>query len=322
MIIFLYGPDSYRSREKLKNLKNKFINEIDQSGDSITVMDGEKISLEKLNEYYAASSLFSSKRMVVVENISLNKSLNIQNSILDYIKQREDDENIIIFWDETAGEKMGKNKLFNYLSKLKFAEKFNNLNDAELKKWIKDEAAEAGLSVDNQAISILMAYFEKNMWQLKNEINKLIHFKLAGAKDGDKIINKNDVNNICRGKTDENIFALTDAISNKDKALALELFEKELEKGVSGEYLLYMISRQFKILLQLKDALESGMTINEIKKQFKMHPYVIQKALQQAKNFNFQILKSLNEGLIRVEKAIKSGKADVSLALSVIISRI
>lgn len=321
MIIFIYGADSYRSRQKLKEIKNKFKKDVDISGNSLNILDGEKLTLENLNEKYSANSLFTKKRMVIVERIFSNKNTEIQNSICDFLKEREGDENIIVFWDDIKGEKMGKNRLFKFLEKTKLAEKFNNLSGVELINWIKAKVNELNFDIDNQAISLLCAYFENDMWRLKNEIDKLVSYKYQ-AKEEERTITKNDIIYLCSGKMDENIFALTDAISSRNKALALELLEKEIEGGMSGEYLLYMISRQFKILLELKDALEFGKTINEIKSSFKMHPYVIQKSLSQAGNFELQTLRNINDGLIRIEKAIKRGKADARLALSVIISRI
>ena len=48
MIIFLYGPDSFRAREKMKQLKQKFIREVDKSGLNLIEMDGDKMTL---NDY-------------------------------------------------------------------------------------------------------------------------------------------------------------------------------------------------------------------------------------------------------------------------------
>ena len=50
MIFFLFGPDTYRSRQKLQELKEKFIHDIDPSSNSLTMLDGEIADMGKINE--------------------------------------------------------------------------------------------------------------------------------------------------------------------------------------------------------------------------------------------------------------------------------
>ena len=69
MIIFLYGEDTYSSRQKLNEIKDKFLREVDPSGHSLATIEGENASVEKINEMVSASSLFARKRMVVIERL-------------------------------------------------------------------------------------------------------------------------------------------------------------------------------------------------------------------------------------------------------------
>ena len=89
MIIFLYGEDTFRSRQKLKELKSKFLRDIDSSGNSLAVLGGENTTLDRLNEIMASSSLFSKKRMIVIENIFSNKDKNIFEVLKDYLAKKE-----------------------------------------------------------------------------------------------------------------------------------------------------------------------------------------------------------------------------------------
>src|SRR3989339_652782 len=72
MLIFLYGEDSFRSRNKLNELKEKFLREIDPQGNSLSTIDGSMANFSQINESISPSSLFASKRMVVIENIFAN----------------------------------------------------------------------------------------------------------------------------------------------------------------------------------------------------------------------------------------------------------
>jgi DNA polymerase III delta subunit len=123
MIIFLYGEDTFRSRQKLIELKEKFLREVDRTGNSLITLDGDSINMEKLNESIATPSLFARKRMVIIERILGHKSKILLDQILEYLKnnfssekgKNENDANIIIFRDVIAEEKGAKIKLFDFL---------------------------------------------------------------------------------------------------------------------------------------------------------------------------------------------------------------
>ena len=88
MIIFLYGEDTFRSRQKLKELKDKFTREADTSGGSIVNLAGESLSVEALSEAVGARSLFARKRMIIIENVFNNKSDKILEKVFDYFKKQ------------------------------------------------------------------------------------------------------------------------------------------------------------------------------------------------------------------------------------------
>jgi len=350
MIIFLYGEDAFRARRKLNELKDKFLREVDLSGNSLVVLDGEKATMEKINELISASSLLTKKRMVVIENLLLNKSQAIFNQVNDYFKNKKSEDNIIIFLDSVSGkDKLPKHKseLFKFLSKQKYAQEFKILSNTEAVNWAKKEVEARGGSISHQAAMELTSLLGSDLWRINGEINKLINFKagqklrlplcqsfsgiqtrqssLAGSHAGAEavtVIELEDVKNLVRGQFDENIFALTDAISARNKALTVKLFEEQIEAGLTEGYLLNMIIRQFRILMQIRQALDSGFTARKIIAFLKLHPFVAQKGTSQARNFRLASLKSVFSNLVEVDYLMKSGKAEVKPALSLLIARI
>jgi len=340
MIIFLYGANTYKSRQKLNELKNKFRREIDPGERSLAVIDGEKATVDKINEAVKSSSLFTRKTMVIVENIFANKSPVILDNICEYLKKeftltkkikeaviKEDTGNIIIFWDSTSGEKLGKNKLFNFLSKERFAQNFKLLSNPEVAAWIKAEVEARGGKIKPQAVMYLASLFGNDQWQLSQEIDKVINYKQGQNREllpgsGDITIDVRDAEDLCRGQSDENIFALTDAISRKNKSLAIKLFEQEIESGVTETYLLHMIIRQFRILLQVKEALEQGHSSRKIISDLKLHPFVAQKGISQAGGFTLGALKNIFHHLVEVDRQIKTGQGDFKTNIDLLVAKI
>ncbi len=138
MIIFLYGEDTFRSRQKLKELNNKFLKEVDPNRTSWHMIDGETARIEKISELVGPASLFSRKQMIIIEDIFSNKDHAIFNKIYDYLKVRGTGDNIVVFWDrviETDKLTKTKKELFNFLKKQKYTQNFNQLSNTEVIEW-------------------------------------------------------------------------------------------------------------------------------------------------------------------------------------------
>jgi DNA polymerase-3 subunit delta len=346
MIIFLYGEDSFRSRQKLKELKEKFVREVDSSGANLSVIDGVKTTLREINENVSPVSLLSRKRMVVIENIFQNKTLTIFEELEKFLENKKDQDLIIIFFDSNikTGKKGGKEvimsissageekpllvkplKLFKFLAKEKFAQEFKKLSNTEAGAWAKREIELRGGKISGQALNLLVSLANADLWQINNEIDKLVAYKRAQTLEADKAnveISANDVVDLVYGSFQENIFAMTDAISVKNKALALKLLEEQLTSGENESYLLTMIVRQIRILLQIKSELESGNAERKIATDLKLHPFVAQKGIAQARNFSFAQLKNIFNKLVEIDYRMKTGQGDIKVMLGLLIREI
>ena len=351
MIIFLYGQDDFRSQQKLKEIKAKFIKEVDASANSLTTLDGQISDIKKISDTLSARSLLTSRRMIIIENIFLNKGKTIFVEILDYLKKikADDEKDIIIVMRETSikigktgkqavtVDSIGKEKpllikpqaLFSYLVKQKFSQEFKLLTNVELINWIKKRVTSQGGNIANQAVQTLISLIGNNLWQINNEINKLINYKIGlepSIIPGGNLVNKNievaDIEKLTKGKFDENIFALTDAISNKNKALATKLLNEQYAAGLTDSYLLSMFIRQFKILLQIRQALDSGLTSRKITSELRLHPFVIQKGISQVRNFNLPNLKQILAKLLSIDFDLKNGRIDGQTMLNLLIAKI
>jgi DNA polymerase-3 subunit delta len=335
MIIFLYGPNTFLSRIKLKELKDRFLKEVDPGGASITTIDGETAGLEQINEVIAPVSLFSRKRMIIVSNLFLNKKENIFKDLTTYLKHKKEKSgaesangNIIIFLDSLEKEEKltkDKNNLFQFLSKEKYVIRSEHLSNTETTMWAQKEVEARGGKITRQAASLLASLLGSDLWKIDNEINKLINYK-NGQKQALLLqeevaeIQIKDIEELVKGNLDERIFALTDAISNKNKSLAVKLFEEQLEAGLADQYLLFMMTRQFKILLRIKQALEIGQNSRQIIAELKIHPFAAQKGMTQARNFSLSILKEIFKKLIKIDYKIKSGQGEARVMLGELIA--
>lgn len=320
MIIFLHGADAFRSRRLLQEMKNKFIADTDKDAGSLILVDGRETSLKDLTEKINTGSLFVKKRLVIINDIFKNKKSGLFAELTDYLKKfTQTEEIIIIFIDEEVGGKesslkVDAKKLFAFLGKQKFVQEFKLLNNLQLLTFIKKEAAKYNKEFLAKAAARLLVTSGGDTWTIANDIKKLAFYSQTN------IITEQDVNDLCVGAVSEDIFALTDALSAKNKAVALRLLEEQYAAGLSDEYLISMLIRQIKILLQIRDLLDSGADQNIISNKLKLHPYVIKKGLAQVRNFSSATLKNILDRLIHLDFANKTGRSQIKTELMLLIS--
>ncbi len=323
MIIFLHGADTFRSRRKLQELKAKFVKDVDPSSQSLSVIDGQSTDLKNIAAQINTGSLFVKKRLVVIENIFKNKKEKIFGELFEFLKkfakQKNEKDNILIFWDEDlkGGMKALKTeskKLFTFLSAQDYTQEFTALSSSQLMGFLKKEAASYDKEISAPAAALLINLTNGDVWSLNQEIKKL-SFHATGSQ-----ITPEDVKEMVAGSFNEDIFALTDALSARQKNLAIKLLEEQYAAGLSDEYLLAMLTRQFKILLQLRTAIDYKMTPLEMPTKLKLHPFVVKKGLIAARNFTTPLLKSYLNQLIDLDARNKKGLADIRTELTLLIS--
>ncbi len=320
MIIFLYGADSFRSHRLLQEMKNKFIKDVDHESNSLNLLDGQVTNLKEIGEKINTGSLFVKKRLIVIENIFKNKKTKIFAELTEYLKKfSASEDSVIIFIDEELNSKdkplkVDAKKLFTFLNKQKYVQEFAPLSNIQLLNFMKREASGYQKEMSSAAASILINLSGADLWVIASEIKKLSFYCSK------KMITEKDVKELCVGTVSDDIFALTDALSTKNKALALKLLEEQYASGLSEEYLIAMFIRQFKILLQIRSGLDNNLSQGEIIAKLKLHPFVIKKGLSQARNFSLDNLKSYLNQLIRLDFSNKIGRSQIKTELMLLIS--
>jgi len=324
MIIFLHGSDTYRSRQRLKFYKEGFKKKYDLQGLNVVYLDGEKLTMEEFRKSVGQAGFLAKKRFIVVENlIYKNKNKKVQEEIIEYLNNEWSDDNVLIFL-EGGGEKVTKKKktkqdtakpLLVRLAKEK-SEEFPLLSGEQLNKWIKDEVKKQSGKIDSPAILELASLVGPDLWNMASEIDKLINYK------NKKLITANDVRAMVRARFDDNIFHLTDALAVKDAKLSFKLLHDQIASGSHELYILTMLTRQFRILLQVREILDQESNYYTIASRLRLHPFVAQKAIRGARKFTLEELKNIYQQLLEIDVRIKSTQDSPRLLFDLLITKV
>ncbi|MCK5122545.1 MAG: DNA polymerase III subunit delta [Candidatus Pacebacteria bacterium] len=358
-ISLFFGEDDFTIAEEIKKAKKDFagkfgeinISEIDWENQNLS----EKEKLSELQNELMANSLFSSDKLLVVRNALFSKNSDdaphpnplprgegATHSVINKLAGNKQDEIILkylenpeektrIFFVENSLDK--RKRIYKELNKLEKTglveiKEFMTPANFNFDLWIKNRVAKLGGKIENKAINILAISLGKgmaqkdrsknlkqsyNLWEADNEISKLVSYC-----DDQEITEKN-VRLLVQSKVDLNIFNLIDSISSKNRNKSALLLNQQIEKGLNEIYILTMFVYQFRNLLKIKSLLEQNLSNQEIAIKAKMHPFVIQKSIEQCRRFEMQDLKKIYQKLFDADLAIKTGKINPRLALDLLV---
>ncbi|MBU3934669.1 DNA polymerase III subunit delta [Patescibacteria group bacterium] len=313
MLIFLYGPDSYRSRQKLNEIISGY-KKTRKSGLNLSFIDCEEdnISIIDLKNKIRQSSMFKEKKLIIISN--LFSSAKSKDEFLKGIKDFSSLEDIIIIYEKEDVKK--SDPLFKCLKKNSESQEFKILKGAQIKNWVEKEIKKKGGLIESSAEEMLINYIGDDLWRMANEIQKLTNFKK------NKAIATKDIELLVRPKIETDIFKTIDAIAQKNKKQALNLLHRHLEKGDPPFYLLSMVGYQFRNLLIVRDLMERNNPYQLIIKKSGLHPFVVNKTYSQARQFSLSELKKIYQKIFQVDLDAKTGKIDQTMALDLLIAGI
>ncbi len=184
------------------------------------------------------------------------------------------------------------------------------------RKWITARAESYGAAIEPAAADALAALFGNNLIGIDNEL-----FKLAAYVGQGRPITPEDVAELTPYVPEEKIFDMVDAMGRRDGAAAARLLHNLLDKKNEPLGLFAMIVRQFRLLIQTREHLDSGGGRGgALAKALHIHNFVAGKLEAQSRNFSLEDLEAVYRHLLDLDRRIKTGKIDPVLALDTLIA--
>lgn len=307
MIYFLFGPDSYRSKQKLQEIIEGY-KKVHKSGLNLISVDAKEKKFSDFYGNFKISSMFAEKKLIILRNVF--EDTKFQEELLENIKIINDLKDIVIIYEADSVD--ARTKIYKGLQKNTTCQEFDFLQPAQIQKWALMKFEKNGVKINADALSLLLSFIGNNLWQMNNEINKLSNYKK------NSVVEKKDVELLVKPNIENDIFKTIDALASKNKKEALNLLHKHLDGGDNSLYLLSMVAYQFRNLLTIKELMDSGKSLNNCG----LHPFVIKKSYSLCNQFTFLQLKKIYQRIFQIDSDIKIGKIEPELALDLLVSEI
>jgi len=331
MFYVFHGDDEFSCAEALADFRARM-------GDPVTAdlnttyLDGRKVTFGELTHACDAVPFMAQVRLVIVENLwarlvgqrsrgaakaKLSKgNKDFLNALLAYLPRLPETTRLAFVEAESLPRT-------HPVIKLAQAEQQGHVREFRtpdersggLERWIRARAKKRGGDIEPRAARELANFVGGNLRLLDRELEKLVVYV-----DGQRLIGVEDVRRLVSYVHAANIFEMTDALGRRDGPRASRLLHSTLDSGYDPLYLLGMIVRQFRIMIQVKDLADRGVHPNDISPRLGIKPFVARKGQSQAAKFSMPQLETIYRKLWETDLSIKTGQMEPVLALDLLVA--
>jgi DNA polymerase-3 subunit delta len=321
MLIFLYGKDTFRSRERLHKMIEKFKTDRDPDGYNVVRLNAltQKPGI-LITELYNTPFL-AEKRMVILEYALESKHTELHEKITSLIANPNElpASTICVLFEQTDTFKTKIQKeLLKKLVSTPYAKHFTVLEGSELKKWISEYAIELGLSLDRGVPDYIASHSKGDTWFIHSLLDQLASYSQK------KVCTLDTVRLFLHETSDDNIFNLVDAIVARKPEKVYAMIREQYDNGQEAHYIFAMLVRQFRIMLELQDALRVAPSTppDALAKTLSLHPFVVKKTIPLLRSYTPAELKAIYAELLSMDIKTKTGKGTMPVMIDMLVGKI
>jgi len=179
--------------------------------------------------------------------------------------------------------------------------------------WINNQTQKMGGQITPAATLALADAIGNDTQMAHHELEKLLTYV-----NKQRAIDLPDVESLTAPVIQKNVFEMADAIGKRDTRRALDALHDLLVES-SLEELIGMIIRQFRLLLLVKEALGTSMTVTEMSGLVKLPAGIVEKYINQARGYSLTELKGIYRRLLALDISNKTSQMPAEVALDTFI---
>ena len=304
-VYLIYGEENYLKKQYRDKLREAIT-----LGDTMnySYFEGKGTDANALIEMAQTMPFLAEYRLIVVENSGFFKSAN--EGLTEYI-QNIPESTVIVFVEEEVDR---RGKLYKRVKEVGHECEMAVQTPAVLEKWVLGIINKEGKKISKASMDYFLSISGTDMTHIYGELEKLLCYCME--KD---VIDISDIKEITTEQISAKIFDMIDALGYKNQKKTLDIYYDLINTKEPPMRIMFMLTRQFNIMLQVKELYEKGMGQKEIASKLSMQPFIVGKAIKQTGNFNENTLREAIQEAVAMETDIKSGNMDEKMGVEMLL---
>lgn len=305
-VYLLCGEEAYLRSQYRDRLKTALLG----GGDPMNLhyFEGKGIQQGEVIDLAETMPFFAERRVLVLENSEFFKHGGEQ--LAEYLASPA--QTAFFVFVEPAVDK--RSKLYKAVQAKGRVIECNTQDEAVLKRWILEFLKKENKKITERDLDFFLEKTGTNMENIRGELEKLMCYCL-----GREVVTARDIEEICVRQVGSQIFEMINAVAAKRQKQAMELYYDLLTLKEPPMRILYLITRQFNMLLQVKELKNKGCDANTIGKKVGLAGFIARKYVEQAAEFKEADLRKALMDCVETEEAVKTGRMNDVLSVELLI---
>ena len=194
------------------------------------------------------------------------------------------------------------------------AVEFARQNEATLQKWILIQLKKEGKRITQNDLQFFQQRVGSDMENISRELEKLFCYTM-----GRDVITAADIEAVCTRQIGNQIFDMVEAIAMRRQKQALDLYYDLLTLKEPPMRILFLIARQFNLLMQVRQLKRKGLDEKQIAEKTGLRSFVVRKYVSQSARFTWEELKEALTACVETEEAVKTGQMNDRMSVELLI---
>ena len=295
--------------------------EIDIIKEKLSISDNDVIyynieDIQNVVDEALTISMFSPNKLIVIDStIYLSQKKDIENiNLLENYFNNYNSNSYLVFVSNSDTIDSRK-KLVKFINSNGTTKKVE-ANNEYLSGYVNDYLKKKNYKMSSMDINIFINRVGNNIDNIKNELDKLMLYKID-----DKVINNSDIMLLTEENTDNSVYDLVSALLKNNNSKAIKLYKDFVMNGIDLNQIIAIIASQIRLLFQVKRLYNSGKSNDEIAKilEFKS-VYRVKYLLSDSYYYSEDTLIKYLSKLSNIDRDIKINNIDGNILLELFIA--
>ncbi len=304
-IYLLYGEERYLRKQYTDRLRKAMCGEDEMN---THFYEGKDVPVGEIIDLAETLPFLAPRRVIFISNSGLFKSGG--EKMAQYLSAPNETTHFVF----TESEVDKRSKLYKTVQANGYISEFAIQDENTLKRWIAGILSKDGKRITENTVQLFLSKTGTDMENIRMELEKLICY----CMDRD-VITDEDVNTICTNRISNHIFDMINAIAERRTPEALQLYYDLLALREPPMRILFLIARQYNMLLQVKELKSRGYDNKTIGSKIGVPPFIAGKYVAQASHFKTADLKWAVKQCVEAEEAVKTGRMNDMMSIEVLI---
>ncbi len=305
-VYILYGEEAYLRSQYRDKLKDALLG----GGDPMNLhcFEGKDVRVNEVIDLAETMPFLAERRVIVLENSGLFAKGG--EELAAYLASPA--ETVRFVFVEPTVDK--RSRLYKAATAKGRAIEFAAQDEAVLKRWILGFLKREGKNITERDLNLFLDKTGSDMQNIRGELEKLLCY----CMDRD-VIAAQDIEAVCTKQVSSQIFDMINALAERRQKAAMDLYYDLLTLKEPPMRILFLITRQFNLLLQVKELKNKGYDANAIGEKVGLAGFIARKYAAQAAKFKEADLRRALTDCVETEEAVKTGRMNDVMSVELLI---